>query len=112
MYENTLSKAIGSLACKRNMLITDMGRSRAVMKPKSSQCWKPADSTDLKLVISCSSVSCLINMEPLELLRLQPSELIVSESEPQLLTSREKKNYQLSVPLPAKLDLWELPPFI
>ncbi len=36
----------------------------------------PADSTDLEQVISCSSVSCLINMEPLELLRLQPSELI------------------------------------
>ncbi len=40
----------------------------------------PADSTDLELVISCSSVSCLINMEPLELLRLQPNELIASES--------------------------------
>ncbi len=31
-------------------------------------------------VISCSSVSCLIDTEPLELLRLQPSELIASES--------------------------------
>ena len=28
----------------------------------------------------CGSVSCLINMEPLELLRLQPSEPIGSES--------------------------------
>ena len=37
----------------------------------------------LKLVKSCTSVSCLINMEPLELLRLQPSELIASESEGQ-----------------------------
>ncbi len=35
---------------------------------------------DLELVISYSSVSCLINTEPLELLRLQPSELIASES--------------------------------
>ncbi len=34
----------------------------------------------LTLVKSCASVSCLINMEPLELLRLQPSELIPSES--------------------------------
>ncbi len=41
----------------------------------------PADSTDLELAISCSSVSCLINMEPLELLRLQPNEPIASESE-------------------------------
>ncbi len=41
----------------------------------------PAGSTDLELAISCSSVSCLINTEPLELLRLQPSELIASESE-------------------------------
>ncbi len=31
-------------------------------------------------VISCSSVSCLINTEPLELLRLQPNEPIASES--------------------------------
>ncbi len=37
-----------------------------------------AASTDLEQVIS--SVSCLINMEPSELLRLQPSELIASES--------------------------------
>ena len=40
----------------------------------------PADSTDVEQVISCSSVSCLINMEPLELLSLQPSEPIASES--------------------------------
>ena len=45
----------------------------------------PADSTDLELVISCRSVSCLINMEPLELLvtcnlHLQPNEPIASES--------------------------------
>ncbi len=40
----------------------------------------PAHSTDLELVISCSSASCLINMEPLELLRLQPNEPIASES--------------------------------
>ncbi len=40
----------------------------------------PADSTDLEAVISYSSVSCLINMEPLELLCLQPSEPIASES--------------------------------
>ncbi len=33
----------------------------------------------LTLVKSCASVNCLINMEPLELLRLQPSELIASE---------------------------------
>ncbi len=45
----------------------------------------PADSTDLELVISCSSVSCLINTEPLELLRLQPSEPIASESEDSLI---------------------------
>ncbi len=31
-------------------------------------------------VKSCASISCLINMEPLELLRLQPSELFASES--------------------------------
>ncbi len=40
----------------------------------------PADSTDLELVISCSSVSCLISKEPLELLRLQSNEPIASES--------------------------------
>ena len=34
----------------------------------------------LTLVKSCASVSYLINTEPLELLRLQPSELIASES--------------------------------
>ncbi len=38
------------------------------------------DSTHLEQVLSCSSVSCLINMEPVELLRLQPSEPIASES--------------------------------
>ncbi len=42
---------------------------------------RPADPTDLVQVISCSSSSCLINTEPLELLRLQPSEPIASESE-------------------------------
>ncbi len=31
-------------------------------------------------VYACGSVSCLINMEPSELLRLQPSEPIASES--------------------------------
>ncbi len=40
----------------------------------------PAESTILEQVKSCNSVSCLINMEPLELLRLQPSEPIASES--------------------------------
>ena len=40
----------------------------------------PADSTDLELAMSCSSVSCPINMEPLQLLRLQPSEPIASKS--------------------------------
>ncbi len=35
---------------------------------------------DLEQVISCSSVSWLINTEPLELLRLLSSELIASES--------------------------------
>ena len=40
----------------------------------------PAGSTDLELAISCGAVSCLFNTEPLELLRLQPSELIASES--------------------------------
>ncbi len=39
-----------------------------------------ADSTALEQVISCSSVSCLINTAPLELLRLQLSEPIASES--------------------------------
>ncbi len=34
----------------------------------------------LKLVKICAPFSCLINMEPLELLRLHPSELIASES--------------------------------
>ncbi len=33
-----------------------------------------------KLVKSCNSVSCLINTEPSELLRLQPSDPIASES--------------------------------
>ncbi len=36
--------------------------------------------TVLEQVKSCGSISCLINTEPLELLRLQPSELIASES--------------------------------
>ncbi len=40
----------------------------------------PAESTTLEQVKSCTSVSCLIYMEPLELLRLQLSELIASES--------------------------------
>ena len=35
---------------------------------------------DLELVKSCASVSCLINTEPLELIHLQPSESISSES--------------------------------
>ncbi len=34
----------------------------------------------LEQVKSCNSVSCLINMEPLELLDLQLNELIASES--------------------------------
>ncbi len=37
-------------------------------------------STFLEQVKSCGSVSCLINTEPPELLRLQPSEPIASES--------------------------------
>ena len=41
---------------------------------------KPRCSTILEQVKSCGSVSCLVNTEPLELLRLQPSELIASES--------------------------------
>ncbi len=45
----------------------------------------PAESTILEQVKSCGSISCLINLEPLELLRLQPSELIASESA-QMLT--------------------------
>ncbi len=40
------------------------------------------EAAALKLVKSCTSVICLINMEPLELLRLQPSEPIASESAP------------------------------
>ncbi len=36
--------------------------------------------TVLEQVQSCGSVSCLVNTEPLELLCLQPSELIASES--------------------------------
>ena len=40
----------------------------------------PAGFTVLEQLKSCSSVSCLINTEPLELLRLQPSEPIASES--------------------------------
>ncbi len=40
----------------------------------------PAESSVLEQVKSCGSVSCLINMEPSELLRLQPSEPIASES--------------------------------
>ncbi len=40
----------------------------------------PAEFTVLQQGNSCSSVSCLINAEPLELLRLQPSEPIASES--------------------------------
>ncbi len=43
-----------------------------------------AESTVLEQVSSCGSISCLINTEPLELLlellRLQPSEPIASES--------------------------------
>ncbi len=41
-----------------------------------------SDHIVLKQVKSCGSVSCLINTEPLELLRLQPSEPIDSESAP------------------------------
>ncbi len=40
----------------------------------------PADPSVLEQVKSCGSVSCLINMEPPELLRLQLSEPIASES--------------------------------
>ncbi len=40
----------------------------------------PAASFVLEQVKSCGSVSWLINMEPSELLRLQPSESIASES--------------------------------
>ncbi len=40
----------------------------------------PAEPSVLEQVKSCGSVSCLINMEPSELLRLQPSERIASES--------------------------------
>ncbi len=40
----------------------------------------PAESSVLEQDKSCGSVSCLINMEPSELLRLQPSEPIASES--------------------------------
>ena len=39
-----------------------------------------SESTVLEQVKSCGSVSCLINTEPLELLPVQPSELIASES--------------------------------
>ncbi len=39
-----------------------------------------AEFTVLEQVSSCGSVSCLINTEPLELLHLQPSEPIASES--------------------------------
>ncbi len=38
-----------------------------------------AESTVLEQVKSCASVSCLIITEPLELLRLKPSEPIASE---------------------------------
>ncbi len=50
--------------------------------PGSSIHWieMPAEFTALEQVNSCGSVSCLINMEPLELLRLQPSEPIASDS--------------------------------
>ncbi len=41
----------------------------------------PAESSVLEQVKSGGSVSCLINMEPSELLRLQPSEPIASECE-------------------------------
>ena len=40
----------------------------------------PADSTDLEQVTSFSPVRYQINTEPLELLGLQPSEPIASES--------------------------------
>ena len=39
----------------------------------------PAESNVLEQVKSCSSVSCLINMEPLELLHLQLSELSLNK---------------------------------
>ncbi len=39
-----------------------------------------AEFTVIEEVSSCGSVSCLINTEPLELLRLQPSEPMASES--------------------------------
>ncbi len=42
----------------------------------------PRTTVPITVVISCSSDSCLINTEPLELLRLQPNEPIASESEP------------------------------
>ena len=42
----------------------------------------PAEPSVLEQVKSCGSVSCLINMEPSELLHLQPSEPIASESVP------------------------------
>ncbi len=40
----------------------------------------PAESTILEQFKNCGSVSCLINMEPLKLLRLQPSEPTACES--------------------------------
>ncbi len=40
----------------------------------------PPDFTVLEQVKSCGSVSCLINTESFELLRLQPSKPIASES--------------------------------
>ncbi len=50
-----------------------------------------AEFTVLKQVSSCGSVSCLINTEPLEMLRLQPSEPIASESVAQ---SRKKRKHE------------------
>ncbi len=50
------------------------------LETKNKNVHIPADYADLVQVISCSSVSCLINTEQLELLSLQPSEPIASES--------------------------------
>ncbi len=60
----------------------------------------PVDSTGLEQVISWSSVSCLINTEPLGLLRLQLSEPIASERE-------TKFGIQLGIPISMGINLGE-----
>ncbi len=66
MHVPALSDVIGSLGCRRNsnvlILTTRVGK------------WTFFG------IKSCDLVSCLINMEPLEVLSLQPKEPIASES--------------------------------